>query len=61
MEGAAAGKAAAGVQGFPVVLTSFAGRAGAVCDVADLVEKHRLVTLTGPGGVGKTRLAGEVA
>ena len=60
MEGSAAGMAA-GVHGFPVVLTSFVGRAGAVREVAGLLEESRLVTVTGPGGVGKTRLAGEVA
>jgi predicted ATPase/DNA-binding CsgD family transcriptional regulator len=49
------------VHGFPVVLTSFVGRARAVCQVAGLLEQYRLVTVTGPGGVGKTRLAGEVA
>jgi hypothetical protein len=43
------------------VLTSFVGRAGAVCEVAGLLEEYRLVTVTGPGGVDKTRLAGEVA
>jgi predicted ATPase len=43
------------------MLTSFVGRAGAVHDVAALLEEHRLVTVTGPGGVGKTRLAGQVA
>jgi predicted ATPase len=42
-------------------LTSFIGRAGPVREVAGLLEQHRLVTVTGPGGSGKTRLAGEVA
>jgi MoxR-like ATPase len=50
-----------GVHGFPAMLTSFVGRAGAVREVAGLLEEYRLVTITGPGGVGKTRLAGEVA
>jgi predicted ATPase/DNA-binding CsgD family transcriptional regulator len=49
------------MHGFPAALTSFIGRAGAVREVAGLVEDCRLVTVTGPGGVGKTRLAGEVA
>jgi predicted ATPase len=43
------------------VLTSFIGREEAVHDVAGLLEEYRLVTVTGPGGVGKTRLAGQVA
>jgi predicted ATPase len=51
----------AGVHGFPPALTRFIGRAGAVREVAGLLGEHRLVTLTGPGGSGKTRLAGEVA
>jgi hypothetical protein len=42
------------VHGFPVILTSFAGRAGEVREVAGLLEEYRLATLTGPGGVGKT-------
>ena len=49
------------MHGFPVALTSFVGRAGPVREVAALLEQHRLVTVTGPGGAGKTRLAGEVA
>ena len=53
--------AAGGVHGFPAELTSFIGRAGPVREVAGLLEEHRLVTVTGPGGAGKTRLAREVA
>jgi predicted ATPase/DNA-binding CsgD family transcriptional regulator len=49
------------VHGFAPALTSFVGRAGAVREVAGLLEEHRLVTVTGPGGAGKTRLAGQVA
>jgi predicted ATPase/DNA-binding CsgD family transcriptional regulator len=49
------------VHGFPAVLTSFVGREQAVREIADLLGEFRLVTVTGPGGVGKTRLAGEVA
>jgi predicted ATPase/DNA-binding CsgD family transcriptional regulator len=61
MEGVAAGPPAAGIQGFPVALTSFVGRAGALREAGDLLAEYRLVTVTGPGGVGKTRLASEVA
>ena len=50
-----------GHRGFPAVLTSFIGREEAVRDVAGLLEEYRLVTVTGPGGVGKTRLADQVA
>ena len=49
------------MHGFPAALTSFVGRAGAVGEIADLLDQHRLVTVTGPGGAGKTRLAGQVA
>jgi predicted ATPase/DNA-binding CsgD family transcriptional regulator len=52
--------AAEGVHGFPVALTSFVGRGRAVAEVADRLGECRLVTVTGPGGAGKTRLAGEV-
>jgi predicted ATPase len=50
-----------GLRGFPAVLTSFIGREEAVREVASLLDKYRLVTVTGPGGSGKTRLAGEAA
>ena len=49
------------VHGLPAALTSFIGRDEPVREVAGLLEEHRLATVTGPGGSGKTRLAGEVA
>jgi predicted ATPase/transcriptional regulator with XRE-family HTH domain len=58
---AAGESASGGVHGFAPALTSFVGRAGAVAEVAGLLEEYRLVTVAGPGGAGKTRLAGEVA
>ncbi len=39
----------------------FVGREDEVRDVAEAIAAHRLVTLVGPGGAGKTRLALEVA
>jgi predicted ATPase/DNA-binding SARP family transcriptional activator len=42
-------------------LTSFVGRDSELTRVAELLHVHRLVTLTGPGGAGKTRLAVEAA
>ena len=57
----AARTAAGAAHGFPAALTSFVGRAGTVTEVAGLLDQHRLVTVTRPGGAGKTRLAGEVA
>ena len=44
----------------PHQVSSLVGREGLVGDVADAVRDSRLVTLTGVGGVGKTRLAIEV-
>ena len=57
----AASAVAGGVHGFAPSLTSFVGRAEAVAEVAGLLQECRLVTVTGPGGSGKTRLAAEVA
>jgi predicted ATPase/DNA-binding CsgD family transcriptional regulator len=54
-------RSAAGVYGFVPALTSFVGRAGPVREVTALLDRDRLVTVTGPGGAGKTRLAGQVA
>ena len=42
-------------------LTSFVGRSDDVTELIRLLEDSRLVTVTGPGGVGKTRLATELA
>ncbi len=44
----------------PAQLTRFIGREADVAAVRDLLTEHRLVTLTGPGGTGKTRLALQV-
>jgi predicted ATPase/DNA-binding SARP family transcriptional activator len=44
----------------PVPVTSLIGRYDLADDVVALVASHRLVTLVGPGGVGKTRLLVEV-
>ncbi|HVX31029.1 MAG TPA: BTAD domain-containing putative transcriptional regulator, partial [Nitrolancea sp.] len=44
----------------PHALSSFIGREHEVEELSRLVAEHRLVTLTGPGCVGKTRLALEV-
>ncbi len=43
----------------PVPLTSLVGRAAEVAALRDDLATYRLVTLTGPGGAGKTRLAAE--
>ncbi|KRC46444.1 MULTISPECIES: ATP-binding protein [unclassified Nocardioides] len=46
-------------QGRP--LTAFIGRERALREARDLIGEARLVTVTGPGGIGKTRLAYELA
>ena len=45
----------------PAELTSFVGRRAEIVEVRAWLKATRLVTLTGPGGVGKTRLALQVA
>ena len=47
-------------QNLPIQLTSFIGRVGEQQAVRALIEKHRVVTLVGAGGCGKTRLAIQV-
>jgi predicted ATPase/class 3 adenylate cyclase/DNA-binding CsgD family transcriptional regulator len=45
----------------PIQRTTFIGRAAEITEVSDLVMAERLLTLTGSGGCGKTRLALQVA
>src|SRR6201993_1255120 len=50
-----------GAHSLPVQLTSFVGREAEIYEVRRLLADNRLVTLTGAGGAGKTRLAVEIA
>src|SRR5207237_977677 len=45
----------------PNQLSSFVGRHEALAELHDFLATARLLTLTGPGGIGKTRLASRVA
>jgi predicted ATPase/class 3 adenylate cyclase len=45
----------------PAQLTSFIGRENEIANIKRELKTHRLVTLTGPGGTGKTRLSLQVA
>jgi len=45
----------------PAALTSFVGRETEMAELKALLKDHRLVTVTGSGGVGKTRIATEIA
>src|SRR5438128_9761826 len=49
------------VTNLPETVSELIGREAELRDAMDLVAKHRLVTLVGAGGVGKTRLGLEVA
>ncbi|MDQ6673061.1 MAG: helix-turn-helix domain-containing protein [Chloroflexota bacterium] len=53
--------AGSGPGSLPIPLTSLVGRDDAVNDVQRLLQGCHLLTLTGPGGIGKTRMALEVA
>jgi len=50
-----------GAHSLPVLLTSFVGRSAQMAEVQMLLADDRLVTLTGAGGAGKTRLGVEIA
>ena len=50
-----------GLGNLPFMLSPFVGRRDELAGVADRLRGHRLVTLTGPAGIGKTRLAVETA
>ena len=45
----------------PLPLTTLVGRSEALAGIGEAIRRTRLVTVSGPGGVGKTRLALEVA
>ncbi|HEV8065338.1 MAG TPA: adenylate/guanylate cyclase domain-containing protein [Acidimicrobiales bacterium] len=45
----------------PAQMTTFVGRHGEIASLRSLIADHRLVTLTGAGGVGKSRLALQLA
>jgi predicted ATPase/DNA-binding winged helix-turn-helix (wHTH) protein len=45
------------VTNFPAIVTRLVGRKAAVVRLRDLISAYRVVTLTGPGGIGKTSLA----
>ena len=49
------------IAGLPAELSSFVGREAELAEIRDLLAEDRLVTLTGVGGCGKTRLALRVA
>jgi predicted ATPase len=56
-----ANRASRSKHNLPYQLTSFIGREQEIAQLKELVRAHRLVTLTGASGAGKTRLAIEVA
>jgi predicted ATPase/DNA-binding SARP family transcriptional activator len=61
VEPAGPGRPSAGRHNLPQPLSSFIGREAETMALGRLVEAHRLAVVVGPGGVGKTRLALQVA
>ncbi|MGD2077308.1 MAG: LuxR C-terminal-related transcriptional regulator [Chloroflexota bacterium] len=59
--GVAAGPKSRQTGNLPAELTRFVGRASEIARIKESVLENRLVCLTGPGGVGKTRLALRIA
>ena len=47
--------------GIPVSLTRIVGRDAVIAELAELITRRRLLTIVGPGGIGKTSVAGAVA
>jgi predicted ATPase/DNA-binding SARP family transcriptional activator len=56
-----AGEQATKRHNIPAQVSSFVGRESTVADLTHALANQRLVTLVGPGGIGKTRLAAQVA
>jgi hypothetical protein len=52
---------ASAIQHLPTQLTTFVGRGAQMDEICGILAENRLVTMTGAGGAGKTRLAIEVA